>query len=492
MQSSTIKPSDTVSERVPLVVNLEGTLIPSDFLVELSFTHIGRDPSRTFGLLTALLRGKTALKSRITTATELDAASVPYNVQVIERIQQARAAGCPVYLASASDEKYVDAIAAHLKLFDGWFASSAAENLSSPVRAERLVQTFGAGGFDYIGNSAADLAVWSKARQRTAVRPSKAVERKLLEIDPAAVIVKRHGPHSQLRNWLKLLRIHQWVKNLLVFVPLGTSQNFDLPSVGAALVAFVTFSFAASGTYLINDLVDLDADRKHVTKRHRPLAAGTIPLVSAIIVALILFALAVAGAVLLSLQFTIVLLAYLALTNAYTFVVKRKMVADVVTLASLYTLRVVGGAAAIAVPVSEWLLAFSMFIFVALALIKRYTELAGRLDSSQPDPTNRNYRKTDLDVVAALAAASGFNAITVFTLYISSDTVRQLYAYPQALWLICPILMYWIGRILMLAHRRLLHDDPVVFALRDPNSLACAIGVALAILLASIGIPIRF
>lgn len=482
MQNSATQVAEGTPVLVPLVVDLDGTLIPSDLLVESAFAHLGHHPAGVGRLLAALLGGKAAFKAHIAATTEIDAAHLPYTAQVIELIGQARAAGRPVYLASASNERYVGAVAAHLDLFDGWFASDAVENLSSAAKAARLVAAFGEGGFDYVGNGAADLAVWSKARCRVAVHPSAAVRRKLLALDPAAVILRREG--SRLRSWVKLLRVHQWAKNALVLVPLVTAQHFDLASLGAAVAAFFAFSLAASGIYLVNDLVDLDADRKHRTKKRRPLAAGTIPVLDAMAVAPVLIAMAAVGAFLVAPWFAAVLAGYLALTTAYTFVLKRKMMIDVVTLAMLYTLRVIGGAAAIAVPVSEWLLAFSMFIFVALALIKRYTELAGRLDANMPDPANRNYRKVDLDIVAALAAASGFNAVTVFTLYISSDTVRQLYAHPQVLWLICPVLMYWVGRILLLAHRRLVDDDPILFAVKDRVSVAAAAAIG-ALLLAA-------
>jgi len=467
----------------PLVVDLDGTLITSDLLVESAFAHLGQNPLRAGGLLAALFRGKAALKARIAAETGIDAAHLPYDPAVIELIEKARATGRPVYLASASNARYVGAVADHLGLFQGWFASTASENLSSAAKAERLVQAFGEGGFDYVGNDSADLKVWAKARRRIAVHPSRAVERKLLGLDPAAVVLRRDASH--LRNWVKLLRVHQWAKNALVFVPMVTAQRWDLVSFGHALAAFVAFSLAASGIYLINDLVDLDADRKHLSKKRRPLASGAIPVLDAMIVAPILVTLAVLGSLALNPWFTAVLLGYISLTTAYTFVLKRKMMIDVVALAMLYTLRVIGGGAAIAVPISEWLLAFSMFIFVALALVKRYTELAGRLDADLPDPPNRNYRKIDLDIVAALAAASGFNALTVFTLYISSNAVLNLYPHPQALWLICPILMYWIGRILMLAHRRMLNDDPIVFALTDRNSLAAFGFIGLILIVAA-------
>ena len=205
----------------------------------------------------------------------------------------------------------------------------------------------------------------------------------------------------------------------------------------------------------------------------------------ATIVAPVLVAIGLVGAFLIGPWFAIVFLGYILLTTAYTFVLKRKMIVDVVALASLYTIRVIGGAAAISVPVSEWLLGFSMFIFMALALVKRYSELAGRIDKGLPDPSNRNYRKSDLDIVAALAAAAGFNAVTVFALYISSETVHDLYRHPRALWLICPILMYWLGRVLIMAHRRLIDDDPIVFALKDRNSFL-ALSLIGAILISAI------
>jgi 4-hydroxybenzoate polyprenyltransferase len=276
---------------------------------------------------------------------------------------------------------------------------------------------------------------------------------------------------KKARAWFKLLRVHQWAKNALVLVPLLTAHRFDLLAFGQEIAAFLVFSTAASGVYILNDLVDLDSDRKHPSKRHRPLANATVSVSKATIVAPVLVAIGLVGAFLIGPWFAIVLLGYILLTTAYTFGLKRKMIVDVVALASLYTMRVIGGAAAISVPVSEWLLGFSMFIFTSLALIKRYTELAGRIDADLPDASNRNYRKSDLDIVAALAAAAGFNAVTVFALYISSETVHHLYRYPKALWLICPILMYWLARILMMAHRRHMDDDPIVFALKDWNSI---------------------
>jgi 4-hydroxybenzoate polyprenyltransferase len=468
---------------VPLVVDLDGTLIRSDLLVESAFAHVGANPLRVFALTAALMKGKAALKAKIADQTEIDAAILPYDERVLDFIREARAAERPVYLASASDERYVGTIADHLGLFDGWFASSAHENLSSKVKAGRLVETFGERGFDYIGNDRADFAVWSVARQCIALHPSTAIRRDLLKLNSEALFVE--PPSGRLRAWIKLLRVHQWAKNALLFVPLLTAQRFDLGSVAEAVGAFFVFSLAASAIYVLNDLVDIGADRKHPSKRRRPLAAGTIPILQALAIAPALVILALGGALAIAPWFAAALCGYLLLTTAYTFVLKRKMMVDIVALASLYTIRVIGGGAAINVPISEWLLGFSMFIFTALALIKRYVELAARVDADLPEPTNRNYRKSDLVIVAALAAAAAFNSVTIFALYISSDAVRQLYHHPKALWLICPILMYWLGRCLLMAHRRLMDDDPIVFALKDWNSLL-AFGVVGAIMVLAI------
>ena len=453
----------------PLVVDLDGTLIRTDLLVESLFAYLGADPFRFLSLATALRSGKAQFKAEIARRVAIDPVHLPYDERVLSLIRDARDNGGRVFLASASNERYVRDVAEHLGFFDGWFASTDSENLSSSTKARRLVQAFGEKGFDYIGNDRADLPVWSSANRSIAVGPSASVRTLLEAADQSAVVLEPQT--GGLRAWIKLLRVHQWVKNALLFLAIFAAHRFDLGSAAEATTAAISFSLAASSIYVLNDLVDLDADRRHRSKRRRPLAAGTVSVWRAIVVAPALLAAALAIGFIVSIAFVAVLLVYLALTTAYTFYLKRKMMVDIVALASLYTLRVIAGAVAIGVVPSEWILAFSMFIFTAMALIKRYVELASRVDAGLPDPANRNYRKSDLNVLGALAAASGFNAVTVFALYISSDTVHRLYRHPQALWLICPILLYWIGRALMMADRRLMDDDPIVFAIKDWNSL---------------------
>jgi len=480
MSTETVEKADQASPGdLPLVVDVDGTLVRSDLLIETGFALLAHRPLELYPICRALLRGKAALKSEIAGKATMTAAALPYNEAVLALIAQARAAGRKVYLASASDGRYVSAIAEHLGLFDGWFASDGRENLSSRTKANLLVNTFGRGGFDYIGNSADDFEVWAVARKSIAIEAGAKIEKRLRDISPSAHIISR--PPGALRQWRKLLRVHQWTKNMLLFVPLLTAQKFDVVSLAEMMFAVLFFSLAASSIYILNDLADLEADREHPSKRFRPLASGAIPLVEGLLAVPLLLLIALGGAALISLPFAGILLVYLVLTTAYTFYLKRRVILDVITLAGLYSVRVIAGSVAISVPVSEWLLAFSMFIFTSLALIKRYIDLATRIDEGLPDPSNRNYRKTDLDIVAALAAAAGFNAVTVFALYISSPNIHQLYSRPFMLWFICPILMWWLARALVLAHRREMNDDPVLFAIKDRSSLLSGIGILLLI-----------
>jgi 4-hydroxybenzoate polyprenyltransferase/phosphoserine phosphatase len=470
-------------QRRPLVVDLDGTLVASDLLIETAFSELGRRPHSLLDMLVALSRGKAALKHRLAEPAIFDPGTLPYDPAVLAAIRQARAAGRPVYLASASNRRLVESVAGHLGLFDGWFASDETTNLAGARKARQLVEAFGERGFDYIGNDTADLPVWEKAAKVIAIRAPASVRKRLAL---RAIEEVEHLPCSRptWRTWAKMLRVHQYAKNALVFVPLLTAHLFTAQGFLHAILAFIAFSLCASSIYILNDLVDLQDDRGHRSKCNRPLACGAIPLIHGVIAIPILFVSALVVAAAVSLPFLGVLLGYFALTTAYSFALKRMMVVDVITLAGLYSVRVIGGAVATGVVASEWLLAFCMMIFMSLALIKRYVELAARLDANLPDPTSRDYKNSDLDIVAALAAAAGFNAVTVFALYISSDTVRQLYHHPQVLWLVVPLLMFWIARALMLASRRLMDDDPVVFAIKDKVSLMTVGAIGILILAA--------
>jgi 4-hydroxybenzoate polyprenyltransferase len=286
-------------------------------------------------------------------------------------------------------------------------------------------------------------------------------------------------PKAHISQWIKLARPHQWAKNALVFVPLLTAHDITLHNVLTATQAFSAFSFCASSVYILNDIVDIEADHAHPTKRNRPFASGAVSVRHGVVLIPLLLAVSIAIAATINMRFLGVLAAYYLATNAYTFVLKRKMIVDVVTLAGLYTARVLGGAAALGIPVSEWLLGFSMFIFLSLALVKRHSEMAIRINRGLPDPTNRDYKSSDLQFLVSLATASGFSAIIVLSLYISSPSVGALYHHPKALWLVIPIMIHWISRVIMLSHRGAMHDDPVFFALTDRQSIMAMLMVGI-------------
>ena len=432
----------------PLVVDLDGTLIRSDLLIEMAFGFLGRFPLEWFKLLFWLLQGRAFLKRRLAETIDVDVTTLPYNQGVLSRIRAAKTRGQPLYLASASDELLVEAVAGHLNLFDGWFASDGETNLAGRVKASRLTATFGHKNFDYIGNDVADLPVWKCAASGTVVNASIRLNRRLSK---QQVFIERTGSARSSYAWLKLLRPHQWTKNALIAVPLLTAHQFKPTSVVLAFLAIMAFSACASGVYILNDLVDISADRNHPYKRKRPFAAGEISFSSGIFLMILCVLLSFGIAEFVSLNFVVMLTVYLTATTTYSVVLKRKLLIDVITLAALYTIRILAGAVAIRVPLSEWLLAFSMFIFLSMALTKRYSELVIRFDANLPDPLNRDYKKTDLPIVSALAAASGYGAAIVLALYLSSDAVRVLYARPEILWGTCLIVIYWISRVIMLS-----------------------------------------
>lgn len=475
-QAATIalSPASTASRTVrakpprPLIVDLDGTLVRSDLLIETAFSELSRRPHSAFGMVRALKAGRASLKHRLSEPAHFDPALLPYDDKVLQVIQSASAQGRPVYLASASHQRLVSAVADHLGLFTGWFATDETTNCAGEEKAKILIREFGEGGFDYIGNDKADLQVWRHAAKAYAIRTPSAVARQLS--DHADVEHLVHEPPTW-RTWARLLRVHQYAKNALVFVPLFSDQLLNVTNAVQALLAAIAFSLCASSVYLLNDLVDLQDDRAHRNKCRRPLASGEVPLSQALLAIPLLLVLAFAVAGTVSWAFIGILAAYYALTTAYSFWLKRKMILDVIALSVLYTMRLVGGAVAISATLSPWLVTFMMSWFLALALVKRHVELIGRREANLPDSKSRDYRNADAAMVGSLAAAAGLNALTLLALYISSDTVQNLYARPELLWLAAPALTYWMARVLMLAHRGVMHDDPVVFAFKDKVSL---------------------
>jgi 4-hydroxybenzoate polyprenyltransferase/phosphoserine phosphatase len=457
----------------PLVVDLDGTLIRSDVLIESGFAYLKAAPHRFYAPLVWLARdGKSGLKTGLAEATNVDVSVLPYDPAVLEWLKAEREAGRSLVLATASHERYAQAISDHLGLFDKTFASNRDVNLSSHRKRDRLVAEYGEKGFDYAGNSRDDIAVWQSAERAYIVNPSSGVERAARKIGNVERVIESRPP--SVRTWAKSLRLHQWLKNLLILVPLLAAHKLTSPDlVVAAIIAFLTFGLCASSVYLLNDLLDLEDDRHHPVKRRRPLASGALPLMWGLGLFPILLVSAFLGArAFLPWRFCVVLLGYYVLTLAYSMYLKRQVMVDVVVLAMLYTIRIVAGTAAIHGHLTFWLLAFSMFIFLSLALVKRYAELHSMKERGLVKTRGRGYVASDLPLLSSLGTSSGYLAVLVLALYIQDGKTASLYRHPQVIWLACPLLLYWVSRTWVIAHRGLMHDDPIVFAARDRVSLA--------------------
>ena len=463
----------------PLCVDLDGTLIHSDLLLESALALLGRNPLYLFAMAFWLLRGKAHLKREIARRCKIEVATLPYNAALVEWLRAERGQRRLV-LCTASDAGYAHAVAAHLDLFSEVLASDGRSNLSGRHKAARLVERYGDRKFDYAGNTKVDLAVWRHARQGVVVGPSASLGKAAARVTTVERVFERE--RRPVRIWTRALRLHQWLKNLLVFLPLLAAHRlFSLDAAAHAAAAFVAFGLCASGVYLLNDLLDLASDRRHPRKRERPFAAGTLPLTAGLVAAPALTLAAFALALVIAPLFALTLLGYYVLTLAYSFRLKRIVMLDVVVLAALYTIRIVAGAAAIAQPLSFWLLAFSMFIFLSLAMLKRYTELRVLQANGWNNAEGRGYRVDDLGLIQSLGAASGYLSVLVLALYINSTASEVLYHRPEVLWLLCPLLLYWISRMWVVAHRGQMHDDPVIYAMVDRVSrvvlVLCAVVV---------------
>lgn len=463
-QTETIFPQE-YSERVPLALDLDGALVRTDLFAEAILALLGKNLLYVFLLPFWLLRGKAYVKSQVALRVGIDPAFLPYNENVLGYIIAQRRIGRRVLLVTGSNERYARSVAGSLGCFDDFFASDGQRNLSGYRKADELISRFGERGFDYVGNSRADLPVWTFARQAYVVGGKR-----LQDAARRVSIVGGVFPNGRggLQSYVRALRPQQWVKNLLVFVPLLAGHRIaDLTLLGQAMIAFVAFSLCASSVYLVNDLVDLPADRRHPHKRSRPFAAGQVCIWRGIAAVPILLSAAFGLTVLLPTSFARVLVIYYLATVAYSFSLKRVLMLDVITLGLLYTLRVIGGGAATGITPSFWLLSFSMFIFLSLALVKRFSELLLIRGEGQDTPMGRAYKTIDLETLFTSGIASGFMSVLVLALYINSEEVRTMYRTPEAIWLLCPLLLYWLSSLWVRARRGMIHDDPLVFAIGD-------------------------
>ena len=465
----------------PLVVDLDGCLIGSDLMVETLVDALRRDPLVALRLPGWLLAGRARLKSELAARGHVDVATLPYHGALLGWLRDERARGRAVVLATASHRSLADAVAGHLGIFDEVIATADGVNLKGRAKADALVARFGAGRFDYAGDSVADRAVWRHARRAVPVGLTPRALRRV----PGEVARTFAPEASRWRAVLRALRPHQWLKNLLVFVPmLAAHRTDDLQVLAATSLAFVAFGLCASGAYVANDLFDLAADRRHPRKRLRPLAAGAVPLTWAVVAAPLLAAAGLALGAAVDLALCAVLAAYVAVTLAYSWVLKRYVLIDTMTLAGLYTARLLAGGAAGDIALSFWLLAFSMFLFLSLGMVKRHSELQVVESLQRSAAHGRDYRVSDRSLLAMMGVASGTVAVLVFALYLDSATVVDGYVRPRALWLLCPLLLYWVNRVWIKAARGEMHDDPLVFAVRDRASYVLLAAIAVVVLAA--------
>jgi len=469
------------STSVPLCVDLDGTVIYSDLLWESLARVMGRRPWLLFVVPFWLLSGRAALKQRLAQAVDLDPASLPYNQPLLEWLRAEKHAGRTLVLATAADERLAHSVAQYLGIFDDVIASDGIQNLKAGIKLQRL-ETIVGGPFDYVGNSTADLPLWRKCRKAILSNaPAALVQRTRAEATVERIFPAESGGFAAL---LRCLRPHQWLKNLLVFVPLIASHRLlDTTGLMKSAEAFAAMCLCASAVYVLNDLVDLPADRLHATKRHRPFASGSLSLATGLLLAPILGTLALLMALQLPRLSVVVLAGYFLLSTAYSLFLKRQVLLDVFTLASLYSLRLVMGHVSADVLFSPWLLSFSFFVFLSLAYSKRTAELYRLRQQGGALAPGREYRASDLELLTLFGTASGFAASLVLTLYLDSEKVQQLYRRPILLWLLFPLLLYWVSRIWILVHRGQMDEDPLLFAAKDRVTyLVAALGAAILIL----------
>lgn len=492
-----IPPPGTASAPA-LCVDLDGTLVKSDTLFDSTLALARHHPAGLLQIPGWLMQGKAALKQHITAAVQLDVAHLPYNRGLLQFLEQQQAAGRPIYLSTAADSALAHRIAAHLNIFTGVLASDGVVNLAGHNKLAAFRQKFG-DNFCYIGNALPDLPLLQQCQQPMVANPTAGLRAGLrrVGITPVRTFEERLSP---LRAWPKAIRIHQWAKNTLIFFPLLLAHAWNGALLAAALIAFLSFGLCASATYIINDLLDLEADRQHPRKRRRPFASGDLSIVAGIAVVAIFLAASIVLALLLphviaviepSLAlarpygFLVWLGIYAVTTLAYSLRLKRAVMVDVIVLSGLYTIRILAGSAATGVTVSTWLASFSIFFFLSLAFVKRFAELQNLRERGGAIAGGRGYHVSDLEQLRSFGSASGYVSVAVLTLYIANLDAAQLYRHTNRLWLLVPVLLLWISLLWLRASRGELDEDPVVYAITDRGSLLLGV-VVVAIVLSAL------
>lgn len=459
-----------------MYVDLDGTLLYTDLLFESVLLLLKRNPLYVFALLLWLLRGRGYLKAQIAQRITLDVELLPYNVDMLAYLRHQHKVGRRLILASASDRRLVQYVADHIGLFDAVLGSDEGINLKAHNKLRAIVQDADGRGFAYAGNGRADLPIWAQADEVIVVNARPTVARQAAQSRaPSLVIAPRP---FRLDAVIKALRLHQWAKNILLFVPLLAAHEMDPLRWLVTLIAFVAFGMCASATYVVNDLFDLASDRAHPRKQRRPFASAALSIPFGVTLALILLPVALLLAAAIAPAFFGMMLLYIVVTLLYSARLKQIAIVDVLVLASLYTHRVLAGGIVSAVTVSNWLLAVSLFIFLSLALVKRCAELEFMSGDGNVSLVGRGYRSSDLPYLVSMGMASGFVAVMLLALYVDSQIGNAMYPHLELLWLTLPIALFWIMRLWLKTSRMEIHDDPLLFAITDRASWIVAIAIA--------------
>jgi 4-hydroxybenzoate polyprenyltransferase/phosphoserine phosphatase len=477
------QPNPPTTSITPLCVDLDGTLVKSDTLLDSLLVLARTHPGLVLRLPPKLLKGKAAFKAFVSSNVELDVAHLPYNRKVLQFLQQEFSHGRRLYLATGANIRLAERVAHHLGIFEGVLGSDDATNLTGHKKLAILEKRFGQDGFAYIGNGVADLPLLESASQKMLANPSTALRSRMRRHR----IVASHTFEERVDlvpSLLKALRPHQWAKNLLILLPPLLAHERSFPVLAQAMLAFFCFCCAASGTYVVNDLLDIEADRRSTRKRLRPFASGDLAPSAGLVLSGVLLILSFVVARSLPLEFMFWLVFYVASTVAYTLYLKRVPLLDVLVLSGLYTLRLIAGGAATHTPISHWLAGFAIFLFFSLAIVKRFAELENIRLAGKQLKNGRGYVMSDIEQMRSFGTASAFAAVVVFANYISGVDVIKLYHHSHYLWLIVPCMILWLCRVWLLASRGELDEDPVAFALTDAPSLVIGAIVVVIILAA--------
>ena len=488
-------PALDISALPALCVDLDGTLVKSDTLHDSALAVARHHPAALLKLPGWLLQGKAALKHHLAGLIKLDVAHLPYNRELLQYLEQQHAAGRPIYLATAADADTAHRIADHLGLFTGVLASDGKLNLAGKNKLAAFRSQFG-DNFSYIGNATPDLTLLQNCKEPMVANPTPGLRAALRKarITPVHTFSETASP---LKAWLKAIRLHQWAKNVLIFLPLILAHLRAPGLIVGAAVAFLSFGLCASATYIVNDLLDLEADRQHPSKRRRPFASGDLSalagvavvavflaasLALALLVPYVIAAISPSSSLLFPHKFLVWLGIYFVTTLAYSLRLKRAVLVDVIVLSGLYTIRILAGSAATGVGVSTWLAGFSIFFFLSLAFVKRFAELENLRERGGATAGGRGYHVADIEQLRSFGSASGYASVVVLTLYISNLDAAQLYQHTNRLWLLVPVLLLWISRLWLTASRGELNEDPVVYAITDRRSLLMGLLVVLIVL----------